>query len=382
MNIKRKISWRKILQTVVTIVVVTGCCIAVLSAAEIQQKRKISGLKISIENDQYHFIDKAGIKRMLMARHIDAAHTNLAKLNVAQIESTIRSIPWVDKAQVYIDNAKTLNISVTQRVPVARVFDQAGNSYYVDKTLKTMPLSDRYTHYTTVVTNVPVFTNDSLDRNFKASIVAMVKHIDTDSFWSAQISQIMVNDSMEFELMPILGNHFIKFGDTTRLKEKFNNLFAFYTKVLNRVGWDKYEVLDVRFNKQVVASPALPWKVPVDKAAANMNWVKAIIGNEPPEEITMPDTGIITEPITPKAATPVPATKPVAVNKPATSINKKQQAPKQAPATTGTKQKAVATEAKPKQETQKVNNNIENTAEPQPKYIYREVNNINATQYE
>ena len=281
MSLKRKISWKKILQVTVTMLVTVACCIAILSAAEVQQQKKVAGIKISINNSKYGFIDKKEIKRMLREKHIDIANKNLAKLNVDLIEDSIRAIPWVNNAQVYVDNARVLHVSITQRVPVARLFDQTGNSYYVDNTLNAMPLSDRYIHYTTVVTNVPVFTNDTADRNFKAQIVALVRHIDRDSFWNAQISQIMVTDSMEFELMPVLGNHKIIFGDTTRLNEKFENLFAFYQKIMNRVGWDKYEVIDLRFHNQVVASPAIQWNAPVDKAAANMNWVKSIIGEEP-----------------------------------------------------------------------------------------------------
>lgn len=362
MKLKTKISWKKILQFTVTAVVSVACCIAILSAAEIQQKRKIKGVKININNNRYGFIDKGEIKRMLDEKHIDVANKNLAKLNVHLIEDSIRAIPWVDNAQVYIDNARVLHVSITQRVPVARLFDQAGNSYYVDNTLKAMPLSDRYIHYTTVVTNVPVFTNDTLDMNFKAQTVALVKRIDRDSFWSAQISQIMVTDSQEFELMPVLGNHKIIFGDTTHLNEKFDNLFAFYKNVLNRVGWDKYEILDVRFDRQVVASPALPWKAPVDKAATNMNWVKSIIGDEPKTATTV-TTPVVSVPAVVNNTKPaLPAVKPATV-KPL---------PQAPPKPEQKKIVLDAKPAKPKKETVKK----EEKAEPKeekitPKYLYK-----------
>ena len=80
--------------------------------------------------------------------------------------------------------------------------------------------------------------------------------------------------------MPVLGQQRIIFGDTSRIKEKFSNLYSFYTNVLNRVGWDKYETLDVRFKGQVVAAPSLPYKGPVDKAATGMNWINSIVQTE------------------------------------------------------------------------------------------------------
>lgn len=369
MSLKRKISWKKVLQVTVTMLVAVACCIAILSAAEIQHNRKIKGVKININNNRYGFIDKQEIKRMLNEKHIDIAHKNLSKLNVHLIEDSIRNIPWVDNVQVYVDNKRVLHVSITQRVPVARLFDQAGNSYYVDNTLNAMPLSDRYIHYTTVVTNVPVFTNDTADRNFKAQIVALVKFIDRDSFWNAQISQIMVTDSMEFELMPILGNHKIVFGDTTQLAEKFENLFAFYKKILNRVGWDKYEVLDLRFNNQVVASPALPWKVPVDKAAANMNWVKSIIGDEPKENgvtATAVTNNSIVNTVKPATVAPVPATSlpAKAVAKP---LPKVQQKPEQKRIVIEAKKEPVKKE--PVKNVIKTETKAEEKANP--KYIYK-----------
>ena len=80
--------------------------------------------------------------------------------------------------------------------------------------------------------------------------------------------------------MPVLGDQKILFGDTSRMKDKLNNLFVFYNNVLNRIGWDKYETLDVRFKGQVVASPSLPYNGPVDKAVDKMNWINSIVETE------------------------------------------------------------------------------------------------------
>lgn len=281
MSEKRKISVRKLLLTLLTIVLAGACVTGMLSAANLQDKEKVSALNIRIKNARYQFIDTAQIKNMLLTdKHIDISKTGIGRLNLYRMEKEVSTNPWVADAQVYIDNNRVLNVFVTQRIPVARIFDQAGNSYYLDHTLKSMPLSDRYVHYTTVVTNVPVLKDDSMSLSLKAQIVALVKYIDKDSFWNTQISQIIVTDDYQYELVPVLGMQKILLGDTSMLDKKFTNLFAFYKKVMNRVGWDKYKVLDLRYGGQVIASPALPWKPPVDKAVATMNWVKTIIGSD------------------------------------------------------------------------------------------------------
>jgi cell division protein FtsQ len=336
MSEKRKISFRKIMQVLLTMIVTGACVTAMLSASTLQNEKKIKALDIRIKNQQYGFVNKQEIRSILSdSNGFKLEKTSVATLNSYKIETAVVQNPWVENAEVFLDNNHLLHVFVTQRVPVARLFDKTGNSYYLDRSLKTMPLSDKYVHYTTIVTNVPILKNDSLGNDLKGKIVSLVGKIEKDSFWNAQVSQVMVTNELQFELMPVLGNHRIVFGDTTRMDEKFDNLFAFYKKILNRVGWDKYETLDVRYEGQVVASPSLPWNPPVDKAMANMNWVKTVIGSDtlnasPDTPVSAPVvankivTHDVIKPAVPKITkkeTPVASTKQV-ISKQATKAEK------------------------------------------------------------
>jgi cell division protein FtsQ len=55
----------------------------------------------------------------------------------------------------------------------------------------------------------------------------------------AQISQIDITPSKEFEMIPTVGNHIIEFGDGTDYDAKFKKLFIFYKQVLAKTGMDK-----------------------------------------------------------------------------------------------------------------------------------------------
>ena len=233
---------------------------------------------VSISNDRkYHSLEQKKIMDLAIhKRNIDIVHTPVSKLDVRGIERAIETDPWVQNAQVYIDIERVMHIEVTRRVPVARLFRADGVSYYIDSTLHTMPLSDDYTYYTNVVTNVPDLGDDSAGVGLKKQIVRLAHFINTDSFWSAQVSQIAIDSAGMFELTPVIGEQKILLGDTTRLAGKFANVMVFYKNVLNRIGWDKYQTLDVRFQDQVIASPSLPYKGPVDKAISKMNWITSI----------------------------------------------------------------------------------------------------------
>ena len=279
MDSRRKISVRKIIQTLVTLIVVTGGAMAMVSADRLQNGKHIRHVDIRIQNDQVvHFLDKQQLMQMLFAdRHLDPAKISLAKLDMHKIEGIAKSNPWVNDAQAYLDNELNLHIQITQRIPVVRIFETDGNSYYLDTALQALPLSGHYVHYTTVVTNVPALRDDSAGRALKGQIIGLVDYVAKHKFWNAQIAQIVLLPDQTFQLIPVLGKQRILLGDTSRLEEKLGHLFEFYRQVLSKVGWDKYETLDLRFEGQVVAAPRLPWKAPVDKALSNMNWVQAIM---------------------------------------------------------------------------------------------------------
>ena len=282
MALKRKISVRKILQLFVTLVVTSCCITAMIGASKIEDNKEIKKIAVHIKNDKkYHFIEQQEILDLAIGRQqTDLEHTPISNLDIHGMEQVIMADPWVANAQVYVDNECVLQMYVTQRIPVARVFDKNSRSFYLDTTLSIMPVSRNYTYYTTVITNMPDLVNDSISWSVRKDVITIVRKLQSDAFWNAQVSEIVVDTPGMYELVPILGNQRIIVGDVTRLNDKLDNLFAFYKNVLNRIGWDKYETLDLRFAGQVVATPSLPYKGPTDKAVVNMNWINSILETE------------------------------------------------------------------------------------------------------
>ncbi|MCD6012182.1 MAG: hypothetical protein K0Q79_2044 [Flavipsychrobacter sp.] len=279
---KRKISIRKILQMLLTLVVTSCCIVAIISASKIESEKVLKSVAIHYNNcKKYHSVEEQEILDLAITnRNIDITRTPASRLDIHGMEKTIMNNPWIANAQMFIDNERILHMYVTQRIPVVRVFQQNGASYYMDTTMSIIPLSANYIYYSTVVTNVPEIKTDSISWAVRKDIISLVRTIHSDSFWSAQISHVIVDSPGMYELVPVLGDHKILFGNALNAREKFDNLFAFYKNVLNRIGWDKYQLLDVRFAGQVVASPSLPYSGPVDKAVNTINWVNSIIETE------------------------------------------------------------------------------------------------------
>lgn len=89
-------------------------------------------------------------------------------------------------------------------------------------------------------------------------LINFVKYIESDSFWSAEIVQIIASEmssgDIELELVPRTGRHTILFGEIARVEEKLDNLLTFYEKGLNRIGWDEFRTISIKYKGQVVCT--------------------------------------------------------------------------------------------------------------------------------
>lgn len=345
---RRRISIRKIIQTLVTLVAVSGCAVALISAGRRQASQPVQGLRMTIESPAgVAFLSQDAVRDMLFSRrHIKPTALHLARLDEGSMEAILDANPWVENADVYTDAQRVLHVRVRQRVPYVRIFEADGNSYYIDAALKTMPLSSHYVHYAPVVTGVPTLKSDSAVRALRGTIVALTSFIARDSFWNAQVSQIDMRADGEFEIVPVLGHQRIVLGDTSRLREKLDNLLAFYRQVQNRVGWNRYTLLDLRFKDQVVASPKLSWKVPVDRALSNINWLQAILDNAPRQDLPGGDAAANDDQGAAPGASPSPPTPEGRSSKAKPPpADESLDPPKSAPENTSAKQKSASPHA-------------------------------------
>ena len=163
---------------------------------------------------------------------------------------------WIKQAQLYVDNRQVLHVNVSERLPVARIFTVANQSFYIDSEAVALPLSNYE------VADVPVFTNvpdkgkitTAEDSVFWRRLSSMGNYIVRDSFLLMQVGQVSVTPEKELEVYPVIGNHVVRFGSPENYEVKFDKLSRFYKQVLAKAGLNKYAVIDVRYDKQIVAT--------------------------------------------------------------------------------------------------------------------------------
>lgn len=382
MSEQRNISTKKVVRFAVGTLLVVIFMVALIAASRNQNNKSIKGLEVRLNDDkEYSFLQRKDIETLLLSnRNIDLAHTSIEKLDLEMMERIARTHPWVANAEIYVDNRQVLQVSITQRDPVARIFDANGNSYYMDSALHTMPVSAGYAYAAPVFTNVPVMRQDSSNRMLLQKIARMSNVIGRDSFWHAQTTQVEVQPDQTFVLIPLMGDQRILLGDTSRLEEKLDHLLAFYKNVSNKIGWDRYTLLDARFKGQIVASPSMGWVPP--KVTDTDQVVMDVPTTAPGAQAT--DTRVAAPPaatVKPPAAQPVAAAvKPatIAAVKPAAAKPKEAAKPAHARADAAKVRQAAHAKpvaqahSKPKEKEKKkeTKNNHKTPKTQTPKYIY------------
>jgi cell division protein FtsQ len=225
--------------------------VLLVGAVRSKEDKICSGLDIEIGlTDQKGFVDESEVAAVIsneIRRKVNG--TPIKNFNLKQTETVLEENVWIKKAQMFFDNNEVLHVQVEQRIPVARIMDKSGASYYLDSTGFKLPLSN------TDRADVPVFTSVPVKRSLKQNktIIAIANYIDHDTFWLAQAAQINMLPMDKFELYPAFGDHIVDLGDGTEPADKFGRLKLFYKQVSAKKGFDIYPKLSVAFKGQVVA---------------------------------------------------------------------------------------------------------------------------------
>lgn len=252
----KKYKLKKILTVSVWIILASGVVVLLVAAMSKKNTERIRGVEIKISGIQNnYFIDKNEVLKILEkvnGKKLDRA--SFRSLNLTAMEKQLLQNDWIRKAELFFDNNKVLQVKVTEREPIARIFTVSGASFYIDSSLDKLPLSDKYSARLPVFTGFPkeVRVLKKKDSVLLNNIKILSEYINTHLFWMAQIDQLDITPDGDFELIPKLGNQLIRFGNADNYEQKFNKLLAFYKKVETNVGWNKYSVLDIRYKNQVV----------------------------------------------------------------------------------------------------------------------------------
>ncbi|MBU3662471.1 MAG: hypothetical protein FGM41_04655 [Bacteroidetes bacterium] len=240
------------------VVMISGVFAALAFAYKQEKELKCKKVFVNLYPLDVHFFNRQRVLEVIRKGFTSEKKligTPLEQINIPKFERELKKQIYIQDAEVYADMHGIVNIRVRQRVPILRLLRFDGTQYYLDKTGYKIPLSEHFTAH------VPFANGNIFERYEKGDSVysfvgnqlyQMALYVDKDPFLKAFIEQIFVKADNELVLIPKVGNAYIIFGDTKNLEVKFEKLLVFCKEGLNRIGWNKYRSIDLRFEGQVI----------------------------------------------------------------------------------------------------------------------------------
>lgn len=205
-------------------------------------------LEVVVSNSENQFVDVNEIKKSIESSEISPINKYIADINTIQIEEFVLKNQHIRKAEVYITNQSNIRIVLEERKPILRIITNEGENYYIDSEAKRMPLSRRYTVY------LPIATGSIKESFAQDDLYKFALFLHSNEFWNAQIEQIIVKANNDIAFVPRVGNHTIILGSIEDLDKKLDKLMTFYRDGLNRIGWNKYSTINLKYNNQIVCT--------------------------------------------------------------------------------------------------------------------------------
>lgn len=209
---------------------------------------KCQNIEIHVDTeDGLFFLDAEMIQELLLEMEDSIVGRTYEDINIYLLEEFVDEHPNIAQAELYLTIDGDFCVEVIQRKPIVRVFEEE-QSYYLDEELVAFPLSDKYSARV-----VQVYWSETTEIR-EGVLSDLLKFIDSDDFLKAQITAIEFDENNELVLYPRVGNHKIILGEAQNLVEKFDKLKVFYRQGLEKVGWDRYSHINLKFDNQVVCT--------------------------------------------------------------------------------------------------------------------------------
>jgi Cell division septal protein len=239
---------KRILSIIVATLLFAYMIFAILMLHDREEEIDCQNMVVVIKDSaNRQFLTEDNIVTMLKSAQLYPVGKPVNSINTHVIEEKIAESELVSSVTAYKTPAGNIKIEITQKMPILRVFS-ARESYYVDETGSTMPAGYLYATY------LPV-ANGSIEKSFATEeLYKFALFLQKNEFWNNQIEQIYVNTNKEVELIPRVGDHRIILGSFEDFEEKMNSLQLFYEQAIPKIGWGKYEVINLKYKNQIVCT--------------------------------------------------------------------------------------------------------------------------------
>ncbi|MEA5138814.1 cell division protein FtsQ/DivIB [Arcicella rigui] len=249
MNLLRNTK-RWIWPTLLTLILVA----IVILAENIHHHQKCTKVNINIEGDNdSHLVTAEEILEIVNPNVVESPEGKpYDKIDFKRIEKRVCLNKLIESCQVHRDLSGEMTIDVTEHTPLARVINNNRSDTYVTEKGDFIGISPHFTPRVLLLSgNYFNEVKDLTDLKSKP-ILELIKAINEDAFWKAQITQLVIEKDGGITLIPEVGNHVIEFGMGIDIEAKFKKIKIFYKEILPAKGWDTYHKVSVKYRNQII----------------------------------------------------------------------------------------------------------------------------------
>lgn len=200
------------------------------------------------DSSSYSFINKADIENVLKRIKLHPVGLLMSDVNTLQMHDAIMTNKLIKSVEVYTTHKNVVVVKVSQRVPVFRVISDIKGSFYVDNNREIMPISQNFSIY------VPIATGAISEEYATNDLFDFIEFLNDNPYWDAWFEQIEVKSNKDVVLIPRVGDFKILFGKMENFNEKLSKFSLFIDKGLDKVGWNRYSEINLKFDNQVVCT--------------------------------------------------------------------------------------------------------------------------------
>ena len=252
---------RHIINIASTLLLAAVLCVAFIAGSSRRAPLTCKGLNVVISDSlSNRFVSAADVKRYIDNEFGEYVGCHIDSIDLCKVEEILDGKSAVLKSQAYTTPDGMLNVSLTQRTPVAR-FLTPGGGFYADSEGFIFPLQASYASRVHIIDGeIPV----RIGRDFKGwleegpqkvwleKVLDVVRYMEGSRTWKDKIVQINVVKGGELVLIPREGDEKFHFGQPDRVAEKFEKMEMYYTNIIPAKGAGYYRHINVEYDGQIV----------------------------------------------------------------------------------------------------------------------------------
>ncbi len=191
------------------------------------------------------YVTAEEIQLMLQGKGLYPVNKPISGISTQSIEGAIQSHPMVRRAEVYMTQAGTVCVRLSQRIPLLRIVS-GDDSYFIDSDRTRMPISE------SVTTPVLLVEGNVGERMAREELTDLAQWLYNNRYWQEKIASVfVVNPKMVYLVQKPDGAHLI-LGEVSGFRRKLGKLRTLYDKGFDQIGWQTYREIDLRYTGQVI----------------------------------------------------------------------------------------------------------------------------------